>query len=140
MKKYISLLFAFACITVSATSQGISVPEAVKNAFQVKFPAATNVKWGKESATEFEAEFKNGATAVSANFKKDGSWVETETTIPAADLPAAVTDALQKKYPGVPVIRAEKLEQPGKTLYEVAIRLNGKKKEAEILPDGTFVN
>lgn len=140
MKNHISLLLAFACITGTANSQGISVPEAVKSAFAAKFPDATNVKWGKENATEFEAEFKSGTTAVSANFKKDGSWVETETTISPIALPAAVTAAILKKYPGSTVTRAEQLEQPGKSRFEVLIKNKGKNKEAEILPDGTFVN
>lgn len=133
-------MIACVCLSVTAAGQGIAVPEAVKAAFKAKFPAATNVKWGKENATEYEAEFKSGTSNVSANFKKDGSWVETETSVPAASLPQAVTAAILKKYPGSTVLRAEQLDQPGKSLFEVLIKTGGKNKEAEILPDGTFVN
>src|SRR4051812_10101149 len=119
MKKvfYLPLLCLF--ITVAACAQKINVPAAVSNAFKSKFPNATNVKWGKESAKEFEAEFKLNGTSISANFNTDGSWVETETVIKTADLPAAVTNAVKKKYPGAAITMAEKLEMPGnKLLYE----------------------
>jgi hypothetical protein len=136
---FIVLIMAFT-ISLSANCQGIKVPDVVKNAFTAKFPAATNVKWGKENATEFEAEFKLNNNAVSANFKQDGSWVETESVIPVADLPAAVTSAINTKYPGVVIALAEKTEQPGnKVLYEVSFKVNGKKKSMELNPDGSLV-
>ena len=78
-------------------------------------------------------------SSVSANFKPDGSWVETETVIPVSELPAAVTAAINSKYPGSVISTAEKLEQPGdKLLYEATIKVNGKKKTVELKPDGSF--
>jgi hypothetical protein len=140
MKNIFIVLTMAITISLSANCQGLKVPEAVKNAFAAKFPGATNVKWGKENAKEYEAEFKLNNNAISANFKLDGSWVETESVIPVADLPAAVTSAIHIKYPGAPVTLAEKTEQPGnKVLYEVAIKVNGKKKSLEINPDGSWV-
>lgn len=135
------LLIAFDIFAIAGTgfSQKINVPSAVTNAFKAKFPTATNVKWGKENAKEFEAEFKQGNTSVSANFKTDGSWVETETVIPQASLPAAVSAAILKKYPGAVITMAEKTEMPGKIIYEAAIKVNGKKKNVEVNPDGSFV-
>ena len=44
------------------------VPEAVKKAFNQKFSGAKEVKWSKESATEFEAEFEVGEQEQSATF------------------------------------------------------------------------
>jgi Putative beta-lactamase-inhibitor-like, PepSY-like len=124
----------------SANCQLIKVPLPVKNAFSTKFPSATNVKWGKENAKEYEAEFKLNNNAISANFKLDGSWVETESVIPVSDLPAVVSAAIKTKYPGAPITLAEKTEQPGnKILYEVTIKVNGKKKGIELNPDGSFV-
>ena len=137
MKNVFIVLTAAISISLSANCQGLKVPEAVKNAFAAKFPNATNVKWGKENAKEFEAEFKLNNNAVSANFGMDGSWVETESAIPATDLPPAVTSAINTKYPGASIIRAEKTEQPGnKVLYEVGLSVNGKKKSIELNADG----
>ena len=139
MKLLLLIAFNIFAIAGMGFSQKINVPSAVTNAFKAKFPTATNVKWGKENAKEFEAEFKQGNTSVSANFKTDGSWVETETVIPQASLPAAVSAAILKKYPGAVITMAEKTEMPGKIIYEAAIKVNGKKKNVELNADGSFV-
>ena len=128
----------FALVTTSY-SQKINVPPAVTKAFNSKYPGATDVKWGKENAKEYEAEFKLNNTAISANFGTDGSWKETETTIKSSELPEAVTKAIQTKYPGAVINLAEKVEKPEKTYYETVIKINNKKKEIEILPDGKFI-
>lgn len=139
MKNIFIVFVAIIAISISASGQ-LKVTEAAKKAFAAKFPNATDVKWGKENATEYEAEFKLNNQSISANFKTDGSWVETETTIKASELPAAVTNAINTKYPGNTITRAEKLEKPGgKILYETVIKVKGKKKEIEINPDGSFV-
>ena len=138
MKNYFLVLMLAITVGVSANCQAIKVPDVVKTAFSTKYPAATNVKWGKENAKEYEAEFKLNNNSVSANFGLDGSWVETESVIPVAELPAAVKAAVNAKYPGAAITLAEKTEQPGnKILYEVSVKVNGKKKSMELKPDGT---
>jgi uncharacterized membrane protein YkoI len=139
MKKLFLLLSVYACISTAACAQKIVVPSAVTKAFKTKYPGATNVKWGKESAKEYEAEFKLNGTSISANFGTDGTWVETETAIKETDLPAAVTAAIKKNYPGAVITMAEKLEQPGgKLLYETSIKVKGKKKSLEMNADGSL--
>ena len=139
MKNNFIVLIAVIAISLSASCQPVTVPAAVKIAFNNKYPNATNVKWGKENAKEYEAEFKVNNTGVSANFKTDGSWVETETVILVADLPAAVSAAVTAKNPGAVITMAEKLEMPGdKLLYEVAFKVNGRKKSMELNPDGSL--
>jgi len=126
-----------ACIICLPAICQVKVPDAVKTAFTNKFPGATEVKWEKENKTELEANFKMNNTDVSANFGLDGTWVETETTIPVSELPAAVTNVVNTKYPGTVYGRTEKIEKPGsKILYEVNITVKGKNKELELDPDG----
>jgi len=135
----IGYTFLFAIAGYSQKVNGKEIPGAVKTAFNTKFSGASNVKWEKESKDELEANFKMNNNDVSANFKLDGTWVETETTIPANQLPAAVTSAVNKKFPGAIYERTEKIEKPGsKTLYEVNVKVNGKKKEMELSEDGSF--
>ena len=138
MKNIFIVLLAVMVASLSASCQ-LKVTEAAKKAFTAMFPNATNLKWEKESADEYEANFKLNNVAVSANFKHDGTWVETETTINTKELPAAVTNTINTKYPGATYTRAEKIEKPGgKILYEAVINIKGKKKEMEINPDGSF--
>lgn len=140
MKNNFIVLVATIVIGMSANSQGIKVPDAVKNAFSSKFPNAANVKWGKENAKEFEADFKINNVTMSANFDSNGSWVETETKINVRDLPAAVTNSINTKYSGNSIVGADKLEKPnGKIIYETVIKVKDKKKEIEMNPDGSFV-
>lgn len=138
MKKIFVSAIALLLISAYSLCQA-KVPDAVKIAFNNKFPGATDIKWEKENKKELEANFKMNNTDVSANFGLDGNWVETETTIPASALPAAVTNAVNTKYPGAVYGRTERIEKPGgKTLYEVNITVNGKKKELEMNPDGSL--
>ena len=134
------LFFAFSIFAIATTScSQIKVPPAVTKAFNSKYPGATVVKWGKENAKEYEAEFKLNGSNVSANFNTDGTWVETETVIKATDLPAAVVASINKNYPGSVITTAEKLEEPGdKLLYETVIKVNGKKKTLEMKADGSL--
>ena len=139
MKSNFLVLLALFATSLFACAQPIKVPAVVTTAFHTRFPHAEAVKWGKENAKEYEAEFKENNRSISANFGLDGNWVETETVIPVADLPAAVSAAITKKYTGAIITMAEKTEMPGdKTLYEVAIKINGKKKSVELNPDGSF--
>jgi hypothetical protein len=140
MKKNIIVLILAIAASLSTIGQSLKIPVVVKAAINTKFPNATNVKWGKENAKEYEAEFKLNNTAVSANFNLDGSWVETETTISANALPTAVATAITKKYPGAAFIITEQIEKAGgKIFYEAVIKVKGKKKEIELMPDGSFV-
>lgn len=139
MKKNFFSLIVIALPAFSAAGQ-LNVPDAVKAAFNNKFPAATNVKWEKENKKELEVNFRMNNTDVSANFGLDGSWVETETTILSSELPTAVSNAVSSKFPGAVYGRTEKIEKPGnKIMYEVNITVKGKKKELEFNPDGSIM-
>ena len=137
MKELLLLVCCTVVIATTSCSQKTKVPDAVAKEFKLKYPGATNVKWGKENAKEYEAEFNLNGNSVSANFNADGSWVETETVINIAELPAAVVSAINRNHPGAVMTTAEKLEEPGnKVLYEVVIKVKGKKKTLELNADG----
>lgn len=115
-------------------------PIAVQEAFTQKFPGAKEVKWGKENATEWEANFIINETKTSANFDSKGNWLETETEIPVTQLPPAVLASLQNNYPNWKVTSADKIESEKKgTFYEAAIQSANKKKEVFLKEDGTFI-
>jgi len=124
---------------ISFTFAGIP-PEAVKKAFDHKFPGSVNVKWGKESAKEWEAEFILNGSNISANFTIDGKWLETETSIKVTDVPKAITDAIKSKFPDWTITTADKTETAGKgTIYEIIIKKGKDKKEVAFREDGTPV-
>lgn len=138
MKNLILVIAASAliCLNVSAQTSK-NVPVSVKAAFSQKFAKATDVKWGKEGKTEWEAEFKMNGKAYSANFDNKGAWMETENAITASEIPAAVKITIDKDYAGYKMKVSEISETAkgkvyefefvkGKVSKEVALDINGK--------------
>lgn len=116
------------------------VPTAVKQAFAKNFPSAKEVKWSKEDGTEFEAEFKSGATEKSANFDQSGKWVVTETEIKKSDLPQAVQAAVTKEFAGYKMDEIEKVEKPDNVvLYEMELEKNKVTYEVQFDANGKVI-
>ncbi len=105
-KIFILLLF-IASIAVNAQTKA---PVAVATAFAKQFPDATNVKWGKENAKEYEANFLLKGMKMSANYDLQGNWKETETEIAVKDLPEAVMKSIHEKYSSAIISAADKIE------------------------------
>jgi len=124
---FLVLFGVFACSQTQA-------PEKVATAFKAKFPAASAVEWGKESDTEFEAEFKMNGREMSANFDAGGKWLETEAVLVKDDLPAPVLYTLESKFGNSEVRKIESVEKAGETVvYEV--KLEQDENELEVLLD-----
>lgn len=123
-------------VMVSFCSAGEKVPQKIKDAFAQKFPTAKSVKWDKESATEWEAEFKMNSIKYSANFSEQGIWKETEHEIAEKDLPAAVKKALTDAFAGYKTEEIEMSETASGTVYEFGIEKGQKKMEVAIDASG----
>ena len=128
----VTTLFAFA-------SGGDKAPQKVKEAFAKKFPTAKKVKWEKENANEWEAEFKMNKVEYSANFLEDGTWKETEHEIDENDIPQNVKAALASSFPGYEMEEAEISETQNGTVYEFEIEKGETQMEVAIDPNGKIV-
>jgi len=113
------------------------LPEAVKKSFAEKFKNVMDVKWSKENATEFEAEFKIGKQEQSANFDQTGKLLVKEYEIKESEVPHAVQATISKEFAGYKIEEVEKAESSDKgNFYEVELK-NGKQKyEVQISPEG----
>ncbi|MBL7922273.1 MAG: hypothetical protein JNJ40_18305 [Bacteroidia bacterium] len=63
----------------------------------------------------------------------------TEFKIIGDDVPVAVSSAFKTKYPSVSNPEWEVEKEDGRLIYEAEFKLDGKRKEAEFKPDGTFI-
>jgi hypothetical protein len=142
MKRFVFFPCVFALsliLAVPVMAQKKEIPDAAKKAFAMKFPAATGIKWGSESKTEFEAEFKLNGKEMSANFDPQGKWLETESELSPKELPAAVATAVKTSNPGCAVKEAAKVETPAGTTFEVVIKMGKDGYELVLSPDGKLV-
>ncbi|WP_339608731.1 PepSY-like domain-containing protein [uncultured Roseivirga sp.] len=128
------LLTNLACAQVEA-------PKAVQDAFKAKFTNAKSVEWEMEEEGEYEANFKMNKVEMSANFKSDGTWLETETEIKEKNLPEAVIATLKAKYDGYKVEETTKIEKPnGVVQYEAEIEKGEETLEVIFNANGTVIS
>ncbi len=125
------------CLAQAQELKESEIPSAVKESFAKRFPNVKEVKWSKEHAKEFEAEFKIGGTEQSANFDQAGEWLVTETEIKTSELPQLVQTTINKEFTGFKIEEAEKVETSDKgMLYEVALEKGKMNYEVELSADG----
>jgi uncharacterized membrane protein YkoI len=131
------LFFAVVFLSVAAFAQESKVPKVVKDAFAKLHPSATNITWEKEGANAYEIGFKENGVEISVDMDGKGNLKETETTIPVAELPAAIAPYIEKKYAGFTIKDAAKLvSDKGVVTYEAGIAKDKVKKDVMFDKDG----
>ncbi len=122
MKRIISLAIAFICVYATGFAQS-KIPADVISVFNEKFPEASNVKWDKENAHEYEASFVWKGEKHSANFYDKGEWLETESPTTFDQLPEKVQAAYNASHKGAKIKAIAKIEtSKGSIKYEVEIK------------------
>ena len=131
---------ALAIIGSSATTFAQSkAPKAIETAFNAKFPKATKVKWDKENATEYEANFVLNGLKHSANYSISGEWLETESLTTFDKMPEKVQQAFNTAHKGAKIKAVAKIENAkNETLYEIEVKKGLKAVEYFYNADGTI--
>ncbi len=129
------MLIAIGLNSVTAAINKTEVPQAVLEAFNKKYPKATDVEWEKDDLN-YEVEFELEKVEYEATFSEDGTWLETETEITAKELPEKVASAFKAAYPKVKIKGVEKVETPKISFYEIEYKKGLKKREAFFDKDG----
>jgi hypothetical protein len=138
-----SILIMAAALLISLNFYGQEVkdlPAGVKTAFIQKFPNATGVKWGKENAKEWEAEFKMDGKDYSANFDNAGGWMETEYKINNKEIPASVTTSIGKEFAGYKIDESEVSETDKGKVYEIVLTRGKEEIEVVYGLDGQLIS
>lgn len=124
------------------------IPKAVMDALLSKFPKAkvdkcTKAKEGDDVV--YDIEFKEGTRKCEADIKENGGYINFEKAIEAKDLPKAVKDAIEKKYPKFSLKETmEETEVTGKdeklSAYEVVLETADKTEvEVRVSPQGEIL-
>ena len=144
MKSLIILLLTVFFMNHAAIAQKLTteqVPAAVVSSFVGKFPGVSKVTWEKELETEYEANFKVNGMETSASFDPSGKWIETETMIKTASLPAPVQSAITKDFAGYKINEASKVESMANgSCFEAEIEKGEETYDVLYKPDGKMVS
>lgn len=133
----LSILFIFVGCTEKTNGQ---TPEAVKTSFQNKYPGENDPDWEVDSNGNYESHFKIKGIKYRADFKPDGSWIETETSIDEKDLPKPIKARIEKEFDGK-ITEIEKVNHHSKgTFYDVEFKQKGEKKDIEFRANGEIIN
>ncbi len=116
------------------------VPKPVMDAVKKKFPGAEIKQAEKEvekDKTTYEIGLKHEGHNVDVSLKPDGTILEIEKEIAVKDLPAAVTKAINAKYAGAKIDKAEEIIEGDEVEYEVIVTTADKKmREIVLEPNG----
>ena len=145
----IILIFALALFSCDKKEQENTVtekeiPPAVLQAFNNSYPGAIIKEYAEETEDgkvffEISGEFE-GRT-IDAVYNPDGSVSAIEEVIPTEALPEVIQQGLTREIQRFTIKLCEKLQQEGKTLYEIRLVNDQDQKEYELQfsEDGTLV-
>jgi len=133
MKKTILSSFALA-FTLFACAQ--TPPKQVNDAFSKKFNNASEVKWEQEKTNEWECEFTLDGKKLSASFDSKGNWQETEAEINKKDISAEAHKAINLNFKGWEIEKAESIETPTFSGYEIVLEKKDTKTEILVTKAG----
>lgn len=122
-KKILTVLFALSLLIVGQTkAQFRKIPSSVTNAFNKKYPEAKDISW-KDKITSFQATFTEDDVEYAAWFNSDGSWKQTETTLPIKQIPSLIREKIQKtKFANWDVKDAVKVLKPDNVIqYKISL-------------------
>ena len=146
-----TLFFCIGVVAASAQDEPVSpdkIPATVIDALHAKFPRAkidtcTRAKEGDDVV--YDIEFKQDGRKCEADITEKGAYINYEKAIEARNLPKAVRNAIEQRYPKSTMKEImEETEVKGKeeklSAYEVVLVTADKKDvEVRVSPDGKIL-
>lgn len=137
-------LLAYAIPLLSALSscaQDIpqsSIPSVVLNAFQQKFPQASDVEWEKKGEVyevEFDLAFKDHKLLIDSA----GKLIKHKEEINAVDLPAAVKETIKKGFLTYKIEDTDRIETEGLVIYKIELENSTQEQKIYVGEDGKII-
>ena len=123
MKKTLFVLpgLIFSILVNAQKLEADKVPDAVKTSFTKQYPGVKATRWELEDG-QYEASYKKNGISMSSNFKPDGAFTESETTITMSDLPTPTKEYLSANYKGIKIRETSRITKAtGAINYEASI-------------------
>lgn len=121
-----------------------NVPAAVKTQVQHQFPNAGVIEWDFDNDEDvYEAEFRINGREYDMKISPDGTVFLIKADIPLESLPAPVTAAIARDFPGYALRSAKQLTVRGTMKYRVDCRsatAGARKLELYYAPDGKLLS
>jgi len=114
------------------------VPSVVVNAFQQKFPKASDIEWEKKGDL-YEVEFDLAYKDHKAWMDAAGKMVKHKEEIDKADLPAPVKATLQKGFSQYKIDDAKRIETEGLVIYKVEVENAMEEKKIYLDGEGKII-
>ncbi|MDX5420242.1 MAG: PepSY-like domain-containing protein [Hymenobacteraceae bacterium] len=115
-----------------------NVPEQVKSNFSSAYAQATDVEW-KQKDDGYWAKFEMNGTDHWVMYNADGTVKKKGHEIAVAELPQAVTAAINKQYANRTIEEAGVVEKDGKTMYKAKLEGDDEDLKVYFNADGTVV-
>ena len=125
-----------------------TIPTVVMDALTARFPGAEIRQWTREEEEDvviYDIEFTQEGRNCEADIREDGSYLNFEQAISAEDLPEAVLQTVEERYPGATleeIMEITEVTAEGEILegYEVVVRTADQTQaEITVAPDGTII-
>lgn len=117
------------------------LPRAVQSAFTKAHPKGVIDHWAAEQrdgSQVFELETHEGTVKRDLLYAANGTLIESEESIPEADLPVVVRQAVRKAYPRAAIQSAERVVRGKTTEYEIGLA-GAETKELVVSAGGAIV-
>jgi hypothetical protein len=125
-------------------NMGLNVPDPTRQAFQSKYPTASNVNWRRYEpydeiewswagwpnldTTAYVVTYTDNGTEYNAWYDRNNNWVGTVSNLSdESNVPQPVRSVLDKSYSGYTVTSMSRENDKNRTAYEVKLE-NGDKK------------
>lgn len=141
MKWYILCLAAVFFLASCDDDNGGGPNEAVTQAFNAKYPSATQVKWEKQKSYQ-KADFIDNQLSNTAWFSQNGQWHMTETELNDINrLPEAVQTAFSNsEYSGWTTDDIDRVERlDAETLYVIEVKKANQEFDLYFTQDGVLI-
>ena len=144
MTKLVIAVSATLAMAAGVAAHACDCPAAVTSAVEKAHSSAKTLGCTQEredGANVYEAKVRTSdGKELELLVGSDGAILETEEKIPAAELPAAVLQALHTKHADATVKKAERLtDGNGEVSFEIAFVSGGRHEELTVTEAGAFI-